>query len=260
MDLPPGMILEEFSDTLLMPEYTIKGSSTAGLKLKGSVKGVNFSLGYVWGYDGMPLNTRNTILPVDTLGGISVHSRLSFMQAHTLCVDFATSIAGIGLWGEAAYIIPDKEIIMTNDISAFFPQSPEPVTEDKTLVDKPYMRFLIGSDYFFRDGSYLNIQYLHGFIQERGKENLNDYFFLRYEKKFFNEKLTVAPVGGAFIVSNWDKIKNNYTLVYVPQVSYQATPNVELSLSLAIFDGKGDNLFSGLNDYDMFMFNINYVF
>lgn len=260
MDLPQGMTLKEFSDTLLMPEYTLKESSTAGLKLKGSVKGVDFSLGYVWGYDGMPLNTKNTILPVDTLGGISIHSQLSFMRAHTLCGDFATSIAGIGLWGEAACIIPDKEVIMTNDLSAFFPQSPEPVTEDKTVVDKPYIRFLIGSDYFFRDGSYLNIQYLHGFIQERGKENLNDYFFMQYEKKFFNEKLTVAPVGGAFIVSNWDKIKDNYTVVYVPQVSYQATPNSELSLSIAIFDGKGNNLFSGLNDYDMFLINVNYIF
>ncbi len=260
MDLPPGMILKEFSDTMLMPKYTIKESSTAGFKLKGSVKGVDFSLGYIWGYDGMPVSTRNTLFPVDTLGGIGIHSQLSFMRVHTICGDFTTSIAGIGLWGEAAFIIPDKELIMTNDLSAFFPMSPDPVTEDKTLVDKPYIRFLFGGDYFFRDGSYLNIQYLHGFIQERGKENLNDYFFMRYEKKFFNEKLNIAPVGGAFIVSNWDKIKENYTLVYVPQVSYQATPNIELALSVAIFDGKGDNLFSGLNDYDMFMFNINYIF
>jgi len=260
MDLPQGMTLKKFSDTLLIPKYNLKESSTAGFKFKGSIKGVDFSLGYIWGYDGIPVGTRNTFIPVDTLGGVSIHSQLSFMRSHTICADFATSIAGIGLWGEAAAIIPDEEVIMTNDLSALYPLSPEPVTEDTTLVDKLYIRFLIGSDYFFRDGSYLNIQYLHGFIQERGKENLNDYFFVRYEKKFFNEKLNIAPIGGAFIVSDWKKIKDNYTIVYVPQISYQATPNIKITLSVAIFDGKGDNMFAGLNDYDMFMFNINYVF
>jgi hypothetical protein len=174
----------------------------------------------------------------------------------------ATSIAGIGFWAEAAAFIPDKNIIMTNDLSAFYPMSPVPVTQDLLILDKtkPYIKFVVGGDYNFSDGSYLNLQYMHGFIHERGAENLNDYFFLRYEKKFFNEKLKVAPIGGGFIVTDWDNIQDNYALVYMPEIAYQPTVNSEITVSTTIFDGKGDNLFSNLKDYNMFMFKMKYSF
>ncbi len=259
MNLPQGMILKGFSDILLMPEYNLK-NSTAGFKFKGSAKGVDFSIGYVWGYDGIPVNTKNTFMPVDTLGGVSIHSQLSFMRTHNICADFATSIAGIGFRGEITAFIPDKDVIMTNDLSAFYPMSPVPVTQDTTMIDKPYIKFIIGGDYIFRDGSYLNIQYLHGFIHEKGEKNLNDYFFMRYEKGFFNEKLKIAPVGGAFIITDWNNIKETYTIAYIPQVVYRATDDIEITFSAAIFDGKGDNVFAYMKDYDMFMFNMKYSF
>ncbi len=36
--------------------------------------------------------------------------------------------------------------------------------------------------------------------------------------------------------------------------------DVEITLSAAIFDGKGDNLFANLKDYNMFMFKFKYSF
>ena len=257
MELPQGMVLKGFSDTLLMPGYNLGESSTAGLKFKGMVKGVDFSLSYVWGRDGQPVSTRNTF---DTLGGI--YSQLSYTRNHIIGADLSTSIAGIGFWAEAAAFIPEKDVIMTNDLSAFYPLSPVPVTIDTTILDKkkPYIKFIVGGDYNFSDGSYLNFQYMHGFINEKGNENLNDYFFMRYEKKFFNEKLKFAPIGGAFIVTDWNKIEDNYAVAYMPQVSYKATEDIEITLSAAIFDGKGDNLFANLKDYNMFMFKLKYSF
>lgn len=262
MELPQGMVLKSFKDTLLIPKYNLGESSTAGFKFKGFVKGVDFSLSYVWGYDGLPYSAKNTFIPVDLTGGTSIHSELSFIRTHIIGADMATSIAGIGFWAEAAAFLPDKDVIMTNDLSAFYPMSPVPVTMDSTLLDKsrPYIKFVLGGDYNFSDGSYINFQYLHGFIHERERENLNDYFFLRYEKKFFNEKLRIAPISGAFIITDWDKIKDNYTIVYNPQITYKATDDVEIILSAAIFDGKGDNLFANLKDYNMFMFKLKYSF
>jgi len=258
MELPQGMVLKGFSDTLLMPKYNLGESSIAGGKFKGMVKGVDFSLSYVWGRDGLPVATRNTFT-VDTLGGININSQLSFTRTHIIGADLSTSIAGIGFWAEAAAFIPEKDVIMTNDLSAL---SPVPVTIDTTILDKkkPYIKFIVGGDYNFSDGSYLNFQYMHGFINEKGNENLNDYFFMRYEKKFFNEKLKFAPIGGAFIVTDWNKIEDNYAVAYMPQVSYKATEDIEITLSAAIFDGKGDNLFANLKDYNMFMFKLNYSF
>lgn len=262
MELPQGMVLNGYSDNLLMPRYNLGESAVAGGKFKGMVKGVDFSLSYVWGRDGLPFATRNTFIPIDTLGGININSQLSFARTHIIGADLATSIAGIGFWAEASAFIPEKDLVMTNDLSAFYPLSPVPVTKDTTLLEKtkPYIKFVVGGDYNFKDGSYLNIQYLRGFIQERGNKNLNDYFFMRYEKKFFNEKLKIAPIAGAFIVTDWGKIKDNYAIAYMPQVSYNATDDVEITLSTTIFDGKGDNLFAKLKDYNMFMFKMKYSF
>jgi len=262
MELPQGMVLKSFSDTVLMPRYNLGVSSTAGFKFKGFAKGVDFSVSYVWGYDGLPFVTKNAFIPVDLSGGISIASELSVARTHIIGADMATSIAGIGFWAEAATFVPEKDVIMTNDLSAFYPTSPVPVTKDSLLLDKtkPYLKFVVGGDYNFSDGSYLNLQYMHGFVHERGAENLNDYFFLRYEKKFFNEKLKVAPIGGGFIVTNWNNIKDNYALVYMPEVSYKATDNAEITISTVIFDGKGDNLFANLKDYNMVMFKLKYSF
>lgn len=260
MNLPAGMTLKGLTDTILMPKYNIKESSTTGIKIKGYLAGFDLSLGYVRGFDGIPFNTKNKFIPVDTLGGIKINSQASFIREHIICADFATSIAGIGFWGEAAVFIPDDDVVMTTDMSAFYPQSPVPVTADSIIADRPFARYIIGADYNFFEGSYINIQYLHGFIHERGKENLNDYFFFRYEKKFFNEKLKLAPVSGAIIISDWKNVGESYTLAYLPQATYQATPDVEITLSAALFNGKGDNLFSRMNDYDMLMFNLKYSF
>ena len=262
MDLPPGMILTGFTDTLLMPQNNIKQASVTGLKFKGFIKGVDFSVSYVRGIDGLPVSTTNTILPVDTLGGVNIHSELSFARFHIFGADMATSIGGMGFWSELALFVPEKNMVMNTDLSALYPLSPVPVIQKSEILDKakPYLKFIIGGDYFFADGSYFNMQYMHGFIHEKGNENLNDYFFLRYEKKFFNEKLNVAPIGGGFIVSDWNDIKNNYTLIYMPEITYQATANTEITLSSVFFEGKGDNIFTSLKDFNMFMFKMKYSF
>jgi hypothetical protein len=260
MSMPEGMTLKRLTDTILMPRFNIRESYTAGMRLKGFVKGVDFSVSYIRGYDGLPVITKNTFIPVDLTGGVDICSSLSFMRTHSIGADFAADITGIGLWGEAALFIPDKNVIMTNDLSALYPLSPVPVTVDTTIIDKPYVKYIVGGDYNFRDGSYLNLQYLHGFFHEKGGDNMNDYLFLRYEKRLFSDKLKIAPVSGAIIVADWKNIKGSYTIAYLPQISYTATPDIEITLSMAIFDGKGDNLFANLKEYDMFLFNMKYSF
>ena len=263
MEMPPGMTLKGFNDTILMPRYNLGESSTAGLKFKGFAAGFDFSLSYVWGYDGIPFATYNTFAPVDTVGGININSQLSFNRTHIFGADMAGSIGGIGVWTEAAVFLPDNEVIMTNNMSAFYPAGtpPEMTTIDTTVLKKSaYVKFVIGADYNFGNGMYLNFQYLHGFMNERGTDNLNDYFFVQLDKKFFEDRLKVTPLAGGFIVSDFEDIENNYALVYVPNITYMATDNAEITLSVAIFDGKGDSVFSNFADYNMFMFKMKYSF
>lgn len=262
IELPQGMVFKGSSDTLLMPGMSLTKNATTALKFKGLVKGIDISASYVWGYDGLPYATRNTFTPVDLTGGTHVHSRLGFARTHIIGADLAGSIGGIGLWAEASAFIPERDMMMTNDLSAFYPLSPVPVTQDSLLVgkDKPYVKFVVGGDYNFSDGTYVNLQYMHGFVHERGNENLNDYLFMQLEKKIFNEKLKITPLGGGFIVTDWDDLKNNYALVYMPEIAYNATENTEIRISTVIFEGKGDNFFANLKDYNMLMLKIKYSF
>ena len=46
----------------------------------------------------------------------------------------------------------------------------------------------------------------------------------------------------------------------MPEIVYKATDNAEITLSTVIFDGKGDNLFANLKDYNMLMFKMKYSF
>jgi len=261
MELPQGMTLMESSDRIYMPRYNLAESSTAGLKFKGFTAGFDFSFSYVWGRDGMPISTYNTFTPVDAMGGISINSQLSFYRTHIFGADLAGSIGGVGVWAEAAAFLPKNEVMMTNNLSALYPMSPVPVTQDTTVLEKKiYTKFILGADYNFANGAYFNFQYMHGFINERGKDALNDYFFVRLEKKFFEDKLKIAPVGGGFIVSDWSDVGNNYALIYIPEISYMATDNAEITLSAALFNGKGDNMFASMKDYNMLMFKLKYSF
>jgi len=261
MELPQGMTLMGFSDKVNMPKYNLAESSTAGLKFKGFAQGFDFSLSYIWGRDGMPVSTYNTFTPVNLTGGVSINSDLSFYRTHIFGADLAGNIGGVGVWAEAAAFLSENEVIMTNDLSAFYPTSPVPVTQDSVILKKEgYIKFIVGADYNFANGTYLNIQYLHGFMNERGRDNLNDYFFVQLERKFFDDKLKVTPLAGGFIVSDWDDVENNYALVYVPGISYMATDNAEITLSTALFYGKGDNMFANLSDYNMMMLKVKYSF
>ena len=261
LELPQGMTLNGFTDQTKMPEYNLSESTTTGLKFKGFAAGFDFSLSYVWGIDGMPVATYNTFSPADTLGAININSQLSFYRTHIFGADLAGSIGGIGVWAEAAAFLPESKVVMTNDLSAMYPMSPVPVTQDTTVLDKEaYVKFVLGADYNFANGTYLNIQYLHGFINERGTDNLNDYFFVQLERNFFDDKLKIAPLAGGFIVSDWNDVGNNYALIYIPEASYMATDNAEIILSAAIFDGKGEKVFANLGEYNMMMFKLKYSF
>jgi hypothetical protein len=269
MEMPQGTTLMGMTDQVNMPQYNLAESSTAGLKFKGFAAGFDFSLSYVWGRDGMPISTYNTLMPVDTMGGISIHSDLSFYRTHIFGADLAGSIGGVGVWAEAAAFLPENEQIMTNDMSAFigspgFPPVGTPaeaMKQDSVILEKEaYVKFIVGADYNFANGSYLNFQYMHGFINERGQDALNDYFFLQYQMKFFEDRLKFTPLAGGFIVSEWNDVSNNYAFIYAPELSYMATDNAEISLSTVIFDGKGDNTFAKLVDYNMLMFKVKYSF
>jgi len=125
---------------------------------------------------------------------------------------------------------------------------------------KPFLKWIVGADYHFADGSYLNLQFLHGFMHEQSTESIEDYLFVRYEKSFFREKLKVTPLSGAVVVTQWSDLKNGYALAYLPEITYRVNPNAEMALAVALFHGEGESLFAGLKHHDMVMLKFKYSF
>lgn len=261
MEMPPGLTLMGLTDQMAMPQSNLSESSTAGIRFKGFAAGFDFSLSYLSGIDGIPVSTYNTFTPVDALGGISIRSQLSFYRNQIIGADLAGSIMGVGVWAEAAAFLPENDIVMTNDLSAMYAMPAGTIIQDSIILkQEAYMKYVVGADYTLSNGAYINVQYLHGFINERGVDALNDYFFVRVEKSFFDAKLKLSPINGGYIVSDWDDIESNHAMIYMPEIVYMATDNAEISLTAGLFDGTGSNAFANFNDYDMMMFKVKYSF
>ncbi len=255
--LPPPYSLEEFNENISMPDFTLGESSTYGLKFKGFVSGIDFSVSYVWGRDGFPMPELTTITAGQNPGGLNVDVNSTFFRQSIFGADMATSIGGVGFRAEVAAFLPREEVVMTTDLTAIIPG----LKMDSTMLKKEaFVKFVVGGDYNFANGMYLNFQYLHGFVGERGRENLYDYFFTQYSMKFFDDRLELSPLSGAFIVSDWSDIPNNYAVIFAPGFSFMATDNLKIELSTPLFFGKGDSMFAGLTDYNMFMFKLKYNF
>ncbi len=267
MQLPDNVTLNSMNDSLFLPSYSLKNSFSAGVRFKGFLAGFDYSLSYVYGFDYMPVPYQtNVYLSLASLNPPSfladIQNNLDFYRRHIFGADFAGNIGGVGVWGEAALFMPTKDVQWTE--TTYYPVilGQQPQSTDSVLFakNKPYVKYVLGADYTFANGLYVNTQFIHGFLHERWQGQLNDYLVFRAEKSFFNDHLKLAPLSGMVMVSDWSDVKNNYALAYFPQIIYKPVDNLEINLAAGIFDGKGQSMFANLKDYNMLIFGVKYDF
>lgn len=250
---------EELYDKIKIqnPEPSLKEASKLGLKIsKRDILGFDFSISYVYGRDDIPIpyKTIYSLMPIppSNLSPDSVY--LFFPKMKVIGFDFTGDIKGVGIWGEAGIFYPEEVnleiVIKTPPYTAF----------NKILDKKNYTRFVLGLDYTFKNGIYANVQYLHGFLHERGRGNLKNYIVFNFERKFINDKLKVNFLSGGLEFKRLKDVKNNYALVYNPQITYNPVDNFELTIGGRIIDGKGKTTFSKLNDRDEIYLRVKYSF
>ncbi len=246
-ELPMGMKLANFSDKLILPENKLGEASSFGLKLSTSLLGYDLSFGYYNGYDKLPLIRTIFISPKDVeLQNVDVIVHTGYPKIQAISADIVGEIASIGLWAEGAVFLPKK----TEMVETFLTPPRSLLKKSVALDDEPYFKYVVGGDYNFKHGFYLNMQYIHGFIHERGKGNLNDYLVQRLEYKFHNDEVKIVPLSFAICIDDWGKIKENYGIVYLPEISYSPYDGFELTLGTFILEGKGSGLFSKLKEND----------
>jgi hypothetical protein len=245
MEMMPGITIGEIYDPgITLPENNFKEGAIPAIKIARKIFDLDFSISYIYGRDDLPILKKVTITPNGTVMDIS--SELVYPRMHIAGADMAGSFFDIGTWVEGAIFFPEKVITVT-DLSGLGMPNPEPVV---ALDDKPYVKYVVGGDYNFKNGIYINFQYLHGFIHERGEDNLEDYFMAGMEYKCFDNKLKLIPIMGGVEVKRYHEFKENYAIIYSPGIVYYPVDNVQIDFGVRIIYGKETTAFGRMKDYD----------
>jgi hypothetical protein len=253
VELPPGLSLRNLSDRVIIPEKTFKESSMFGFKIEKNFFGFDFSLSYFSGRDDIPLANKVKLTPVDIFGNTDVEVELVYPRIEVLGLDVAGALGKIGIWVEGALFFPEEVEMVTDltDLGMGIQRS--------VALDKPYFRYVIGADYSFKGGWYINGQYLHGFIHERKEEEMGEYFLFGIEKKLLRDKLKMTLGGGAEI-RGFTEVKNNYAFLLAPEIAYYPFDNAEVTIGYRFIDGKENAVFGRLKANDEVYFKAKYSF
>ncbi|CUT00123.1 DUF1302 family protein [Candidatus Chrysopegis kryptomonas] len=237
------------------PEPTLKDASKFGLKISTNISGFDFSLSYVQGRDDIPILKKVFVsdLTLSSLDSVI----LIFPKMKIVGFDFAGDLGGVGVWGEAGVFFPEKVVF---EYVLYRLGSESIIYSSDILEEKNYTRFVLGMDYSFKNGVYLNMQYLHGFLHERGRGNLRNYLVFNVEKKFFDDKLKFNFLSGGIEFKRLSDVRNNYAFIYNPQISYSPIDNFEFSLGGRLIDGKGRTMFGRIKDRDEVYLRVKYSF
>ena len=174
---------------------------------------------------------------------------------HIVGFDIAGAMGTVGVWAEAAMFVPERVNLIT-DLTALGMG----IQESIALDNEPYVKFLLGADYTFKNGLYLNIQYLHGFVHERGWDDLRDYVMFGSEWNILNSKVKIMPLAGAIAIADFDALADNYAVVYTPELAYMPFDNAELSVGTRWIAGSENTIFGQLRDNDEIYFKVKYSF
>jgi hypothetical protein len=252
MEAPAGITFGTITNTIIKPENNLKESLIMGFKTMANIMDFDFSLSYVSGRDDIPLMNKITLAAPDSSGDVDVALEFIYPRIHVVGLDMAGSIGDMGLWVEIATFYPER-VIMVTDLSALGMPNQETLVLDD---EKPYSKYVLGVDYTFENGIYVNTQYLHGFIHERGAENLEDYILMGLEYKMLNDKLKIIPIQGGVEIKDQDDIDENFALIYSPAISYYPYDNIEFTTGCNVIDGYDTTTFGKVEDLDEVFFKV----
>lgn len=265
---------------------------TIGTKLSATLIGFDLSASYLTRLNDFPelvhiavdqdlyYNNLMELMTTPSAGSVKLNSAdytLSYYREHVIGFDLSKDLNFILLWAEASvtfqpevktrfdfsnYIYTNGATAMTQAVSS----------ETIVLSNEVYVKYTIGFDKTFGDSWYINFQYNHGFFNERGNngaERLQDYLVLRFEKKFFSDKLKLALTGMANVNNFYDAIctndmgaylTNNYGIMGQFAISYAPVDDLNLEIGVNLFDGKDTTTIGIMKDNDMIYFRCDYMF
>jgi hypothetical protein len=237
------------------PDATLKDGSKFGFKIaKRDLFGFDVSLSYVYGRDDIPVVKKiyfqSYLLNPATPDSVI----LEFPRMRVLGFDLTGEVAGVGVWAEAGIFYPEK---VDMEVFEYGYNQPGVFGRINVLDKKSYTRFVLGLDYTTSYGMYLNLQYLHGFLHERGRENLKNYFTFNFEKRYVSDKVKFNFLSGGV---EFKRLKGDYAIIYNPQLSFAPVDNFEFSVGGRFIESRGKTTFGKLKDRDEVYVKVKYSF
>jgi len=245
-------------DSLILPERNIENSIFA-FKIEKPFGNFNTSLSYTQGRDILPSPFQTDIKPLSLIGDtitIDVKSQIKYPRMRIVGGDFAGSVFNIGIWGEAAVFLPEK---ISNHTTMKLLGITLMEQDSVTVEDKPYVKISAGFDYTFKNGWYFNMQYLHGFVHEKGND-LNDYYVTSLSCPLFNDKVKLSPANACLVIDDYKDILNRYAFIYMPEITYAGIDNAQFSMGARIIEGSSKTSFGKLSNHDEVFLKMKYSF
>jgi hypothetical protein len=215
-----------------LPQRDPVENAILGLRATAFVLGWDVSASYIYGRDDLPTAT-------DVIGKLDLQPQLDitfdYLRQHIVGLDITGELFGLGLWAELAFFIPEQMTLAT-DMTALGQGREE---EESEL----YVKGLVGLDYTFSNGIYVNLQYSRGFAYENTPDDLGNYLFFGFEWKLFDDQLLIGPIGIALEVDDFRDFSGTWAFVFNPEVSYYPVDAVRLSLGLRWIEGEDGTLF-----------------
>jgi hypothetical protein len=215
------------------PSISLKNSMAAA-KVAFKLFGTDLSVSYFRGFFNLPRPEVVTVAGPPANGSIPIKVQLGYPAMHVLGFDAATSLkalGGLGAWVEGAVVFHDdlKTRIDTGGIL------------DTTLTEQTrgaFLKLTAGIDYTFSKNVYLNIQYLHGFVDEFGSKFLNDYLVAGFDFKN-NQDTILLRVFGVLNLQDGSH-------VWYPSLSVKPWGASEFTVGALLYGGSPGNKFGGL--------------
>lgn len=246
--LLPGNYLEILglgapSNSVDKPSDDLEEGSQIAAKLAFAIGGYDLSLSCYYGRCTVP-----AIYEIEVVGSslpsiVPLSTKSKFPRLQVVGVDLSGELLTLGVWGEAGLFIPEGYTRLTI-------AEPGSVVAKSEIIDEPYPRYVLGCDYTFGSGLYVNVQFVHGFDLETEKERLGDYLTVRFEKKLSHDRLTLLPFTFVLGTEKVDDVADHYGIGYGPELRYLPFDNVEIDLGIFLIQGEGDNFLARLRNYD----------
>ncbi|NOX87989.1 MAG: hypothetical protein GXO77_03115 [Calditrichaeota bacterium] len=229
----------------VLPDQGVRSTQYA-LKLSGTARGWDFSVSWFDGFDDLPsIHTATVVDSAFTSALITLQPK--YHRRRAIGADFATAFNRLGVRGEAAYYL-------TEDWNGVDPD-----------VDDPYLQYVLGLDYTFRDvlpGKDLFI--LLQWVQEVQTPNRNTVYRETDLNHLFRKsiigkadlslgdftKLTVEGVGNLATDDWWIR----------PGLEWAATDGVKLLITADLLGGVDNSFFGSFRDNRRLQFRLKYSF